>query len=372
MNPERAARRLILLSVLGLLAGIGLSWPLWNAYLRPSLPAVPAFDFLEKIGHLGHLSWLLIFLGAFTVVFYRRKSLLYVWLICLLALVLSDINRLQPWVLTYALILLSLAGGNVIAGINASRWVVAGIYFWGGLFKFSPYFATDTFKWFCSAFEFSTPWGQHALLGYLVALFEMLLGLSLLWYAQKRWLAWVAILFHGSIVLALSPLGHHWNTVVIPWNIAMAGFVWILCTIQEKTSIPKTYQTQLIVLIACGLPAFNLIGYWPNSLSWKMYSNTQPEASFYTPKGAPCIPIKACWEQQSYDLGTKMLLDDWGQTETYTPLLSDKRVFEYLGRYLCNCATRADSSGIIVLSVDPWNSKNEQIKKIPCQQLLKK
>ncbi|MBC8126265.1 MAG: hypothetical protein H8M99_03845 [Gloeobacteraceae cyanobacterium ES-bin-144] len=84
------------------------------------------------------------------------------------------------------------------------------------------------------------------------------------------------------------------------------------------------------------------------------------------------IKQAALWEENTFDQGTKILLDDWTNAELHVPMFAAERCFRQTAMYLCSCTTQPDSAGLYILTVQPWNREGEQWQKIPCRELLGK
>lgn len=364
-----------MLTALGLAAGVFLSWPLWYAPARSSFPLLPimgAAHFETTWFSILCVGLLLSSLVA-VLVFSAKNIPIVVLLISVITLCCFDLNRLQPWVWMYGLILFAvLVGKSEMETRDTLRWLLAAIYAWSGFHKLTPYFAEDNFDWFCSAFSLTARLAHTPALGYTVALLEMSLAVGLMWSRTRAVFRWLVIIFHAIIILLISPLGLNWNVVVVPWNVAMAGLVWLFFADRDPSFLPKNNGQQLVLILAVIAPLFNFLGGWPEALSWKLYSNTQPEATFYAPAHSftHTIEQKAFWEKNAFDDGTKLLLDDWANAELHTPMFASEGNFRQTAIYLCGCTTQPDSAGLYILSVHPWNRQAEKLQKIPCRQLL--
>ena len=373
-NRLSLTQKVVLLTALGLLSGIALSWPLWYAAARtlfPLLPIVgPAYREAAGLSLLGS-SGLLLSLAA-VLIFSAKKIPIIILLVCLLLLCGLDLNRLQPWVWLYGLVLaIVVFDQSSIETRDTLRWLVAAVYIWSGFHKLTPYFAEDNFAWFCSAFRFTAPFANFSVLGYGVALLEILLAFGLLWPRTRSAFRWLVLVFHGSVVLMLSPLGLNWNAVVIPWNLTLAALVWVIYAPSDATFLPKNNAHRFLLILAGIAPLLHFAEAWPEALSWKLYSNTQTEATFYAPAGSfnKTMEQEALWEANAYDHGTKMLLDDWANAELHTPMFGTERNFRQTALYLCGCTTQPDRAGLYLLTVQPWDRKAEQWQKIPCREL---
>ena len=377
----KITQHIVRLISLVLLAHIFLSWRLWAAGPARTFPLVPLWGMPFQLPDVwaAWQAWFLVLLAALTVLFPANKGLLAIlvgWVLCLVA---QDLNRLQPWLYFYTLcwgILLSGTARSKASTLAALRLTVAAVYVWGGLNKLTPYFAVDNFPWFCEAFTWTKPLGAFPVAGYAVAVAEFLFGVGLLWRQSRRLFRWLVVAFHLFILAALSPLGLHWNTIVIPWNLAMAAMVWLLFEAREMSAVwlmgKKTGKNRLvfgtILALAWCMPALNILHCWDEPLSWKMYSNTQTEASF---QGVPCPGATAIWQRYAFDDGRKLLLDDWSMEELHVPVYNDRGVFRRIAHYLCQCADQPDSAGLYLLTVQRWNRSAESWEIIPCNQLAR-
>lgn len=368
------------IAVLGLLGGVILSWPLWNADERLWFPLLPARGGAIHPASLfegaATLEWggLIVFLIA-AFVFPGKKPALALLIVWLAALCLHDLNRLQPWVWFYGLVFIAGIAGTPAQTEQALRWLMAGVYGWSGFSKITPYFAEDNFAWFCEAFSFTRPMGTVPLLGYSIAVLEMSFAVGLLWKKTRPYFRWIAIGLHVIIIAFLLKLD--WNRVVIPWNLAMAGMVWVLyptpvadAPVNAVAGKNGNRAQALVIGLVWIAPLFYHVQCWPQALSWQLYSNTQPETTFFSKTRVTysSIPAEIVWETYAFDNRSKMLLDDWANGELEVPMFASGRTNRQLGRYLCDCLN-SDSAGVIILTVNPWNKAAEKMNTIPCNEL---
>jgi hypothetical protein len=201
----------------------------------------------------------------------HRKFLYVLLVILLVCLIICNNHLMQPWQYTHALLL----GALVFNHRFMLTLVLGGMYFWSGLNKFNPWFYEEVFCWFFSPISDELP----LTLSYIVPLLEMFSGILLLFSASQRSAALFCIIKHIFIASLLSPLFLNWNTIVIPWNIALAFILFLIyfpkniATSPVKTPI-ITYTTLLFVWIG---PAFWYISWWPTPLSFHLYSGHHQE-----------------------------------------------------------------------------------------------
>lgn len=407
MSESRSTHIVVRLIAQAMVAHIAFSWPLWYSGGGRTFPLLPVFGpaqaptaSLWDTVQLG-ICLLTLFVAG---VFPAKKYTAWLVLAVLIWMIAQDLNRLQPWSYFYLLVLgiVAVAGSDGRLATRGLQWLLAAVYAWGGFNKITPYFAEDNFPWFCEAFTWTQPLGAYPALGYAVALAELLLAPGLLWGKSRPVFRWLAIGFHAFIILALSPLGLDWNLVVIPWNVAMAGMVWVLfsnsgdatdSTPRFRVSAVKRLRdlaplllgtarslrasaltslaTRAILALAWVFPALNILHLWDEPLSWKMYSNTQTEAGFFLDSGSICPEVQPEWEKYAYDAGSKLLFDDWAFDNLHVPAYNSPGTHQRLAQYLCPCANNSGSSGLHRLTVQRWNRSAERWEKISCTTLIR-
>jgi hypothetical protein len=117
-------------------------------------------------------------------------------------------------------------------------------------------------------------------MGIVAPLVEASIGVGLL-TRYRNWAVILALGMHAFILLCLGPLGHDWNTVVWPWNVAMATFVvllfWRTGDISPKKILLPTrrrpsYLHAVVLVLFAVMPLFGLFGLWDSCLSASLYS----------------------------------------------------------------------------------------------------
>lgn len=268
------------------------------------------------------------------------------------ALCALDLNRLQVWVwMWWCLWALEVARRTAPSREGAFQvWVLAAVYVWGGLNKLTPWFLVN-YDWFCETFSLTAPLSGNAVAGYAMALTELLMGLLLLWPRTRRAGVWLAWGMHAYILLVLGPLGRNWNMVVWPWNITMMVLLGYFYYQNTKPASFSFSAVPLAVWVATWmLPAANIYGWWPESMSWKMYSNTHREATLIAPAGLPCPNLTPVWEKKAeYN---RLLIDDWSYEELHVPAFNSMRNYEYAAQCLRAC--KGDSIELEILIVERW------------------
>jgi hypothetical protein len=262
-----------------------------------------------------------------------------------------DINRCQPWVWMWVLLALGQLGTT---SRYPALWLLPAMYAWSGFHKFSPWSA-DVFTDFYQAFAWTRPLVYWPLAAYLPTMMECAIAVLLLRNHTRIWGAVLATALHLYIIVLLSPMGLDWNAVVVPWNFAMIALVWAFhsATSVERTSLYSPVFVAMIGLALIG-PVLNYWGLWPETFSWKMYSNTQPEATLSYEKGIPPCPNMAVIWRKKAQQNRHLLLDDWAMDNLGTPPFNHLQLYQTIARRVRNCADDPNAVELHWLVVEPW------------------
>ena len=147
---------------------------------------------------------------------------------------------------------------------------------------------------------------------------------------------------HILILALLIPLKR--NSVVWPWNIAMAGFAFILFWRASDFSIrevllPRKPGFQLIVLILFVImPLFSFINLWDSYLSASLYSGNVEAAVIDVSESAKqrLPPDIQTYVQPSRTTGKLQINPTrWSLIELNVPSYPERRIFINVARKIC-------------------------------------
>jgi hypothetical protein len=287
---------------IGFLAGLLLCPRLWlpgrvfpEAPIWEGLPAPPAW--LQASLYVALLASL-----AWVAVSSRPRYAIAALALVAIVFALWDQGRWQPWCYQYFCMLLAIGwgeGGATQSGddtrsearrrtaLDVCRLIVVGTYFWSGIHKFNARFVDDVFPWLMEPLwpqAWDSPGVTAAL---LAATVEALIGLGLLLPWTRNVSVVGSAVMHGLILLSIGPLGHDWNAVVWPWNLAMPAITILLFWRAGQLArfgmrpgrplsgvLPRLAAVTLFLV----LPGLNLRGWWDAYLSSSLYSGTTPYA----------------------------------------------------------------------------------------------
>jgi hypothetical protein len=214
-------------------------------------------------------------------------------LAALLALVLLDITRLQPWIFHYGVVVAIIALARLLqskqqAAIDACAIVIGGIYFWSGIQKFNAAFFLDVFPWFTQ--HLWSPFGEigqtvFGTFGIAVPFLEAGLAIGLFTRRFRTVSIFGTFAMLLVVLSSIGPFGHAWNASVWPWNIVIfLSVVAIFYANQDtfRTFILRQKRQKLswVIFIIFWLMAIgNLFGLTDHYLSWSLYSGRVPTAT---------------------------------------------------------------------------------------------
>ena len=296
--------------------------------------------------------------------------------------ILEDINRLQPWVYMYALMLFSVAICKPKEGekqiLFLIRFILAATYMWSAIQKFNHAFAVEIFPWLVKPLGMQEFFTLHHRMAYIVPVAEFLAGAGLLTKRFQRQSALVLMIMHFGLLIVLGPTGNEWNKLIWPWNAALIGILLFLSKDTEYQgavlSVKPLFKSAwfgVVVILTCVMPAFNFVGCWDYDLSGSLYSGNNPQAIFYYAKtDRNNMPVSARNAQFYYpgSDGEFLMMDQWAMDDMNAPLYPQERYFKRIAAGLCSKVTQPSSAGLLINEKEKFTGKSYEIT-IRCDSL---
>jgi uncharacterized membrane protein YphA (DoxX/SURF4 family) len=344
-NSCSQIRILTRITAIACLAGMLLCYKLWLG--ERNFPTVPVFKFLS-LQHPFDLI-LPVIAGVLLIciaIFRNPQKFIIVFFIAAFLLAMMDQNRWQPWFYQYSLMFFVLCFFNFRcddtrqqqAIIATFKLMLAAIYFWSGLQKLNPHFLSDTFPWLMEPVTNHMAEGSirhFQFLGYAFPLIEIFTGICLLIPAIQKPAVIMAIIMHLYVLFVLSPLGHNYNQVVWPWNIAMILFALILFYNESAfglTAIRNAFSYhsfKIVIALFVMMPLFNFFNSWDSYLSHNLYSGNTSNGVIYV---SDSVKSKLPAYLQSYAIGDfnqhQINIKYWCMMELGVPAYPEKRNFD--------------------------------------------
>jgi hypothetical protein len=338
---------------LGCLSGLLLSWRLWLS--SRSYPLTPVTDKLPLVSPPFDYVLFIALLVLLLIIAINVRPLIAIGAFLVLGsfLCLSDQSRLQPWFYQYAVMLAAFAfylrnrpdEAHQRLLLNTCRVVVAACYFWSGLHKIGVGFTDRIFPSLVNPY-LNFIFGRINLLPrpliIAIPLLEVGIGIGLLTRRFRNLSVLLALITHILILALLIPLRR--NSVVWPWNIAMAGFAFILFWRASDYSmrevlLPRKIGWQTIVLILFVImPLFSFVNLWDSYLSASLYSGNVEaaviEVSASTQQRLP--PAIQTYVQQSRTTNKLQINPTrWSLIELNVPSYPERRIFINVTKKIC-------------------------------------
>ncbi len=336
--PTYRLKWLRILSIIGLLSGLIISWQLWlpgRAY-----PRVPILSFIIS----DSLQYILLGIAIISLFgsLHKRASTYFlpIYFITSIIFVMHDQSRLQPWFYQYNFILFvcwinRLGNSERPNELQAIQYILVGTYLWSGIQKLNHTFITETGpSLFNTILPLDIGWGML-----IIPIFEVSLAVMLLGKKTRNYAVSLLVIMHLTIFLILSPLISNHNAVVWPWNIISIGLV-IAAFWNSAQSIYDvrihTPIVQFTLLLFLLLPGLNLFNAWDEYLSSSLYSGKHIEGTIYfSSKIKKRLPLQI-QNQLSREDGIN--LDHWSYTELNVPSYPETRIYDAVHDTLCKDA----------------------------------
>ncbi|MCW3102381.1 MAG: hypothetical protein JWO09_821 [Bacteroidetes bacterium] len=337
------------ITAIACLASMLLCYKLWLG--ERNFPAVPLFH-LPILHHpLDYILPCIAGILLLCIAIVRNPQKLIIGFVtAALLLALTDMNRWQPWFYQYVLMFFILCFFNYRcddtrrqeAIVSTFKLMVAAVYFWSGLQKLNPHFLSDTFPWLMEPITNHMAEGginKLSFLGYMFPLLEIGTGVCLLIPALQKPAVIASTIMHLFILFVLSPLGHNYNPVVWPWNVAMVAFVFVLFYNEAPfgfTAIRNAFSyhsLKIVILLFVMMPLFNFFNLWDSYLSHNLYSGNTSNGLVYV---SDSVEKQLPDYLKPYAIGelnqNQITIKYWCMKELGVPAYPEKRNFVAIAR----------------------------------------
>jgi len=356
--------------VIAFLLGFLLSPKLWINEGR-FFPVIQPFEGIPVLPSPYDIILLSLFIALSVIwIFYDKRRVGIAAIASLLAILVQDQMRWQPWVYLYLLMLVpfltqSSKTGNKRLLFISLQWIVAGVYIWSGIHKLNSNFLDGTFSEMYKAagvrLDFQT-WREA---GYVIPILEISIGAALLTIKFRKIGIYAAFVTHVVILFYFSPIVQNQNSVIYPWNIAMIGFVFLLfwglkeniliSILKMRSSVLMT----LMIFMVWVFPIINLFGYWDHYLSFSLYSN-KPSEFYFAVEESEIHKIDKRFRKYFAQIpglqgGQIIEIEKWAYSDLNVPFYPEMRTFKKLSAIFCELGI--DEDKLVFLEVFYVNSK---------------
>lgn len=373
---------------LGLLSTLVVTYPLWLTSAR-TFPLVPLFPAAGSLS--TPLDWLaLAVLVLSTCWFWLSPSALPIAIFFADAALLGmqDQNRLQSWLLSFALMMGAflpyLRRGRRAWSAPQTLQLLQGVtwatYLWSGLLKINPDYFGQIVPAVLEEIGTRAPLLQAPMHGALLALpFAEVLGALLLLFRGSRSLAVIVLVATNVTALAaFGPIGLLWHRSGWAWLMALAlitpRLFWSSRSSAREILLPPTLTSRAIFLVVCILlPALGCFGRWDSNLSFGLFSGRAAVGSVVIEQGAYDELPKAIRRSASR-VGEpgyyRIQLQHWSEADTGSPPSARAAVLRESAQALCRFVAPQEPLlvGIEHPARVPWVDSPVQ-EKLSCKGL---
>ncbi len=296
-----------------------------------------------------------------------KRPFIYLAIFLLLAVFLSlqDQTRWQPWFYQYVFMLGAFfvyywkaADERKEVLLNTCRMITASTYFWSGLQKLNISFIDRVLP------SLINPYLNHFFgpinpiprpLIVCVPLFEIFIGIGLLTRKFRNAAVVLAVMTHIVLLLLLIPV--RLNSVVWPWNIAMAALVVILFWRADDVSLrevvlPRKLSFQMVAILLFGImPLLSFFGLWDSYLSDALYSGNVANALIHVSESTKeRLPVAIRDQVQENPVDGQLVINPyrWSLGELNAPGYPERRVFLNLTKQICAYATDPSEVNVVI------------------------
>ena len=374
MSPDSEETRLVLFTrvlAISVLLCLAFSWKLWVS--RQHYPFVPLFRWVPGFPYPLDFLFLATFVVTLLAVVAQPRSMIWSRLVVaeLMMLFMQDQNRLWPSFYQFFFLFLLLASFRGSSKetdsrrvLNGMRFIIAGIYFWGGVQKLTPHFFYEEFPWFVQPLTSLLPFEIPFLpaFGSLAAVFEMLFGIGLLTKRFRNIALYDAMLMHALIFFCIGPLRGNWNNSSWIWGQTMAIQAFVIFYKAPGFEFKEMFNARphqnipqaLAVLFIGILPVLNNINRWDSGLSFNVYSGNVSYAEIHIrPEVVRQLPPELLAFVTITPKRAILNLNQWALHEFNANPYPEQRIFQAVLAKICTYVPK-DSAYLRVTEKAGW------------------
>jgi len=357
--------------------------PIWTNISR-SLPTCSLLDIAaEPIQILSLILLALVCISSLAVIVGNHSKFAgQIVLLALGALIILDLNRLQPWVYEYALIILlySIDGKDSSQSPVKVKYVallVLAVYFYSGLEKLNWPFLTRIGPWIMglSPSPLMSMADDNAAIAIssLMTFGEILIPFALLCRKTRILGICMGLVMHITILTALGPGHLNTNAVVWPWNIIqmilMTGcFLKLPINGRSLLTLDRRCNAKVscVIVVSCLLiPILGLMQLVDPYPAFALYSGDIPRGKLVFKQAAfNKLPAKIKWichPDKSQNLWW-VAMTDWSMVESTAPTYPSRFCLIMMAKHFL----RTNETDCVALQIAtyPKLTKTEKIENI--------
>jgi len=244
--------------------------------------------------------------------------------------------------------------------LSIIRITIIGYFFWTGIQNINNIYFENIFPWifepYTKKFLPEQAIAYFNYLGYLLPFIQIFAGIGLLFDSTRNTAMWTGITLIGIIFVSMSPIGHNWNKIQLPYYLTIMSVTYLAFNDTEfELKSLFNYNKSIIhiaaILMFLVLPIFNFVGLYDNSLSFKDFSGKGLYCKIYIDDEiSENLPeVLKQYTFKTYDNKKYFDVFYWSMFALKVAPYSEKRVFNQLENYFCSFKTSEDCPTNVVI-----------------------
>lgn len=309
-------------------------------------------------------------LALLLFIYYENKFMLIALATLLGFLLIADQMRWQNFNMYYFFILIAFIflKNEPDKLLNIIRLSLIAYMVWSGIQNFNSIYFNNIFPWlfepFTRRFLPLSAISYFNNLGYIFPFIQIFAGIGLLFAKTRKAALWTGLSILSIIFLSLSPIGHNWNKIQLPYYLVLMMLLFFAFyesdfKLKDIFSPAKSIIHYFALVIFIVLPSFNLLGFYDNALSYNDFSGKGLYCKVYfDDEIAENLP--EVLKQYTFKLQTNKNYFDvfyWSLFALKVPPYAEKRVFYALKDYFCQFQQNQECS--VRISIYDYNNPEQ-------------
>jgi len=359
------------IALMGVLGTLLLSSKVWMT--ERNFPVVPLFEGIPSMpSPLDYILYsVLMVLVIYQIIYLENRNTKFALIGMFVFLMLGDQMRWQPYNVHYLIMLVGLLfyPAKTENTLQAFRLMMIAFYVWSGIQQLNMVFIQSIFPWMAAPLAEKFPAAMEEYIlggGYVFPFLSLFAGIGLLFRPTRNIAAYLGIFIQLFLFYALSPMGNDWNAAILPYNIALGFFTYLLFVdvtfdstelkpgevnlkvigIGSEENNAKTIFWssmrfhQVVLVVYCIIPVLSFAGLYDRMQSFNAYSGKSYYGKIYVteqlaerlPDGVKRYvfrpPMSRPFIETTY----------WSMDALKVSPYSEKRIYESLHSYICSFA----------------------------------
>lgn len=193
-------------------------------------------------------------------------------------------------------------------------------------------------------------------------------GLGLITRTFRKAAVIAAVAMHVFILASIGPLTHNWDSVIWPWNAAIAWMSVLLFWREKGAAFPgglwrgRPIFQKLVLLLFGVAPLFSFLNLWDGYPSFALYSGNNNSATIYMEDSVAGKLPDEIQEVIAVNDSKVDELDilDWSFSELGVPPYAEVRVLRQIGKQVCAATGNPREMALVVRTKATWVRRRRQ------------